>query len=244
MTQKPGSRIGPLGNAVAWWIGPLLDLFFPKRCAGCGREGAFLCGQCIALLEPLEPPWCATCGLPLPQGAPCRSCQETPLSLEGIRSLYAYQHPLREALLQFKYHGVRAVGAELAVVLARYVTAYALPADLLVPVPLFSDRRRQRGYNQAEVLAEELSRRAPLPCVPKALRRVRHTPPQARLASRAERFANVAGAFAADQHTVLGKRVLLIDDVCTTGATLSACGAALRTAGAATVWGLTVAREL
>ena len=242
--HRPGLSPEALGASLSVWKNLLLDLFFPRRCIECGDEGAFLCGRCNAQLQRLEAPRCSQCGLPLPTEAVCRACQELPLCLDSIRSLYAYQGSLRELLIQFKYRGVRAIGAELAVALGDYLTANPLTVDVIVPVPLYPSRRRERGYNQAEVLAQKLGQQLRLPAVPDALARVRSTPPQARLGSRDERRQNVAGAFLAEPDAVSEKRVLLIDDVCTTGATLSACGEALRAAGATAVRGLTVAREL
>jgi len=112
-----------------------------------------------------------------------------------------------------------------------------------MPVPLSGLRRRTRGYNQAEALARALGRELGLPAWPGALERRRHTPPQARSADMEERRRNVAGAFVCREPGVAGRRVLLVDDVTTTGATLAACALALKEAGARSAWGLAFARE-
>ena len=225
------------------WNSRLLDLFFPRRCLGCGREGRYFCAQCKVGLPWIGPPWCPRCGLHLPEGLPCSGCQGQRLSLDGIRSAFLYHDPIRGALIAFKYRGVRAIGEELAMLLAQRLAAEPIPADVLVPVPLFPSRKRERGYNQADVLSRVLSPLVGLPVVPDALVRTRNTAPQARLTSRAARHENLAGAFLAGPESVAGQRVLVVDDVCTTGTTLNGCADVLRTAGATAVWGLTVARE-
>ena len=225
------------------WRGRLLDLFFPRRCMECGREGRYFCAACVAGLPWIGPPWCPRCGLHLPDGLTCSSCQGQRFSLQGIRSAFFYHDPIRAALIAFKYRGVQTIGEEFATLLAQHTAAELIPADVLVPVPLFPSRKLERGYNQAEILSRALSPLVGLPVVPDALMRTRNTAPQARLLSSAARHENVAGAFVAGPASVAGKRVLLVDDVCTTGSTLNGCADALRTAGATAVWGLTVARE-
>ena len=113
-----------------------------------------------------------------------------------------------------------------------------------MPVPLHHKRLRERGYNQAGLLAGELSEFIAMPVIENSLIRKRNTPPQARTANAEIRRDNVAGAFTCPDRKLEGKRVLLIDDVCTSGATLDSCAAALKAAGAVSVWGLTLAREV
>jgi ComF family protein len=132
----------------------------------------------------------------------------------------------------------------MAQLMARYVVEKEpIEADLLVAVPLHGRRQRLRGYNQSALLARELSRLCGLPLAERGLARRRNTPPQARSADAGARKHSVAGAFVADRRWVEGRRVLLVDDVMTTGATLDASAQALRQAGAASVWALTFARE-
>jgi competence protein ComFC len=119
-----------------------------------------------------------------------------------------------------------------------------VPAEVLVPVPLHPSRLRERGYNQSELICHELGKLAGLPVVSNCLVRKRHSPPQARTATASQRRANVAGAFACRDQRFLNKRVLLIDDVATSGATLDACADVLKASGAGSVWGLTIAREV
>ncbi len=147
---------------------------------------------------------------------------------------------MRQAIHEFKYEGV----ADLALPLAEWLVAawhlHRLDADLIVPVPLHPKREAERGYNQSALLARALARAVDAPVAPAELVRTVSTRPQVGLTAE-ERKRNIAGAFrcAGD---VTGQRIVLVDDVCTTGATLEACGQALRDAGAAGVWGLTLAR--
>lgn len=189
------------------------------------------------------PPLCERCGLPLSWEGKCPGCQRSRLELDGIRSVFRFEGVARQAIHQLKYRHSRALAEPLARLLHDYLRQRTLPADVLVPVPLHSRRLRQRGYNQAAELSRALGRLADLPVVEDSLCRVRDNPPQVR-AGAGLRQANVAEAFACRDQRLGGRRVLLVDDVCTTGATLSACGAAVRRCGAASVWALTVAREV
>ncbi len=222
----------------------VLDVLFPARCVGCGAYGAFLCQSCQAELPRARPPRCPICWRPQPRAAPCGRCREERPAFQGVRSLYLYQGAAREAVHALKYNYVSALAQPMARLMAAYVEEEeAIEADLLAAVPLYVRRQRLRGYNQSLLLARELSRLCGLPLAERGLARRRNTPPQARSADAEARKRNVADAFVADRRRVEGKRVLLIDDVMTTGATLDACAGALRQAGAASVWALTFARE-
>lgn len=151
---------------------------------------------------------------------------------------------MRQAIHQLKYQNLRALAGPLARLLFDYLEADGPEADILVPVPLHEKRERERGYNQSTLLAGELGKLVALPVVENTLCRKEHRPPQARTLTVEERRKNVAGAFAWRGQGLENKRVLLIDDVATSGATLDACAAALKARGAASVRGLTVAREI
>jgi len=225
--------------------GAVVETLFPRRCTGCGQAGAILCSRCAASLLRVPEPQCAICGAPLrATGAACRRCAEHPLPLDGLRSIYAYASPLKEALQRFKYVGASVAAADLAPLMARALAETGFTVDSVVGVPLHPHRERQRGFNQAAALGSALAGAAGVPYLGDAVRRVRDTPSQARQASRGDRWRNVEGAFRADPARVAGRRILVVDDVCTTGATVSACGQALRDAGAQAVWGLTLARAL
>ncbi len=221
-----------------------VNLLFPKRCVGCDREGAFLCQRCLEDLPILETPFCFLCSQPgsLIMGL-CRSCWSRPLEIDGIRAPYRMEGAVRQAVHALKYQGVRSLAPTLGRLLAEFMDFNHISADLLVPVPLHRSRERRRGYNQSLLLAQEAGELAGLPVSRDALLRLRSTPAQARSASEAERRSNVSGAFVAETSLVQGRRVLVVDDVCTTGATMESCAIALKEAGAVSVWGLALARE-
>lgn len=216
------------------------DWLFPPHCAACGARGAWLCATCLGALPRIVPPFCPHCGEPQRQAGLCLRCRENASSLEGMRSLGLYAGPLQRAIWALKYEGLRVLAEPLAVLLADYCGEHPLPADLIIPVPLHRRRERRRGYNQSALLGRALAGRLGLPYRPDLLVRLRDTPPQVGK-SQEERRRNMEGAFAAGKAPV-GARILLVDDVLTTGATLEACAAPLKAAGAASVWGLTLAR--
>lgn len=219
----------------------IIDLVCPRRCAGCNVAGSLWCDRCQAALVYVTPPICARCGKPDTPTNLCRSCQSSPPAFESVRSLVLFDGPIRNAIHVFKYQRIAALGDTLGDLLAQSWSHTAPPVDMIVPVPLHIQRQRERGYNQSELLARRLQSTADAPLHPNALRRVRVTTSQMTLKA-AQRRVNVAGAFEAEPAQVQQQRVLLIDDVCTTSATLHACAAALKRAGAREVWGFTLAR--
>ena len=218
-----------------------VDLLFPLHCAGCRREGKLLCAACVDELPRLLPPYCNWCASPGTR-SPCRECGQSPLAVDVIRAPFLMKGAIREAVHSLKYRGVRAAAPELGRLLAQYLAVRPVPGGVLVPVPLHPRRLRNRGYNQSALLARELAKLSGLALEEGLLSRVTDAPPQAGTASRQQRWANVAGGFRCTGE-VRGKKVVLVDDVATTGSTLSAGAAALKAAGAASVWGLVLARE-
>jgi ComF family protein len=221
----------------------LLDVAVPRRCGLCGRFDTFLCDRCAAALPPIDLPRCPTCwGTPDARGG-CRNCATVLVhSLDGVRSPYRFDGGARLLVHALKYDGLSALAAPMGRLMGASLAAWGLRPDVLIPVPLHRARRRWRGFNQAELLARACAERAGLPVDEVVLRRVRATTPQVRTVSAEERRRNVAGAFAV-QGRLAGRTVVLIDDVCTTAATLRACADALRETGARQVFGLTFARE-
>ena len=219
-----------------------LDLLFPPRCAGCRRRGAWFCERCRREVVEIVPPFCERCGQGIAGGRLCATCRQHPLQIDGLRAVAYLEGGLRQAIHAFKYNGVRALAQPLGDILAGGFTRHALQADLIAPVPLHTARHNQRGFNQSLLLAQRLATHAGMPVDGGDLQRVRDTRSQVGLNAH-DRHDNVQNAFAWQGASLRGRRVLLIDDVCTTGATMEACAAALRSAGAASVWGLALARE-
>lgn len=219
-----------------------LDLLYPPRCALCDEPGTFLCDACAASLPRAGGERCDVCWLPLRSGF-CPGCSEHPSAFSSLRSVWRYEGEARKLVHAFKFGGQASLGRPLAAQLARSYREHSLEADVLVPVPLTGGRKRTRGYNQAGLLARELSRSTGVPSS-EALRRRGHAAPQANSASAEERRRNVAGVFEVSRPAnVEGRRVVLIDDVATTGATLNSCAAVLLDCGASDVSCLTLARE-
>jgi ComF family protein len=220
-----------------------IDLVYPPRCSLCGRGGDFLCASCEAQLPRASGRRCDQCWLPLPRAAECAACHRRPLALASLRSALRYEGDVRRLVHAFKFGGQSCLAPSLTRPLIECYASQALEADMLVPVPLTGTRRRLRGYNQAGLLAKQLSRSTGLPLL-EPLRRRRYAGPQSRSASADERRRNVQGAFSvARPAEVAGARVLVVDDIATTCATLDACARVLLEAGATAVMALTLARE-
>lgn len=229
----------------------LLDLIWPRSCHHCGKPaeaGHFLCWDCLADLTYVQPPFCSRCGDPVPGRIDheyvCGFCSRQPPHFDLARSAVRYAGPVGWAIRSVKYHQAMWLLPDLtALLIACWDTHYDLLSfDALCYVPLHHVKQRERGFNQAEWLARNLSHEKQIPIIKQALRRVRDLGSQTHLTA-AERSANVAGAFAVKVPRRLeNKRLLLIDDVMTTGATVSECARVLMKAGAASVHVLTVAR--
>ncbi len=228
-----------------------LNLVFPARtaCYGCGRplgEPGFLCRGCYREMRRPFSRVCSRCGKPFLQAGLCGECREEPRYFELSRSLGLYRGVLKKCLYRLKYGGQEFLGKPLGEMMGGLVLEGVLGErriDVVVPVPLHRQRRRQRGFNQAEVLARAVANRVEAYLSTHWLVREKTTPPLSQ-ASRGERRVLLAGAFRLAEgvhREVLGKRVLLVDDIFTTGATLNECARVLLGGGAAQVFGLTAA---
>ena len=220
----------------------VLDLVFPIHCAGCGREGGVICRQCADEFERLTQPYCRVCADPGVSGL-CRWCRESPRGFDSLRSPFKFEGPVREAVHRLKYKGERASAGLLGGLMADYLERNPLPADALVPTPLHPRRLRSRGYNQSALLAHEIGKRLVLPVREDLLIRISNPRPQVETQSQQERRENVTGNFTC-AYDVTGLTILVIDDVSTTGSTLSECAFAMKAAGAIRVCALTLAREV
>jgi ComF family protein len=221
-----------------------LDLLFPLRCIECGKEGNLICQDCSSQLQWISAPVCSFCGVDKPVDRPCTSCPTFKPVIDGVRAPLRYEGIIRSAVHQLKYRNLRAIAIPLASVMADYLEKNPLPYDIIIPVPLHPKKLRERGYNQSELLAKEIGKITSLPVNTKCLIRIRQTPAQAMTKGRDERYVNLVDAFSCLNNDTEEKRILLIDDVATSCATLDACAQALKSAGAVSVWGFTLARDI
>jgi ComF family protein len=214
-----------------------VDVLFPRACVGCGAGPWPFCAACADQLVPLTPPWCRRCSRPAERDVDsCRDCPPRPIT--SARAAFAYRGPAKAAVHRLKFSGWRGVGDALAAAVAALGPP---PADAVTWVPLARRRRAERGFDQAKVLARALARRLDLPVVA-VVRRTKATAPQARR-SREQRLRAMEGAFSRIPGATSPARLLLVDDVLTTGATASACAAKLVDAGAAEVHLVTACRS-
>jgi ComF family protein len=221
-----------------------LDLLFPPQCVVCRRPGELLCRRCAQAFPPLEKPLCAICSVPVRGGDLCPKCQRSRPVYERVISAFDYRDGVRKAIHALKYDKKPGLAGLLVAELCSAVASPGEKIDALCGVPMLEDRRLERGYNHADLLAQALSRRWNLPLLPDgALYRVTGSARQVELDARARR-ENVRGAFAAEAGIVGGLTIMVVDDVCTTGATLEACAGALMAAGARRPLAVTLARTL
>jgi ComF family protein len=221
----------------------LVDWVFPPACSGCGKIGERWCSSCDQKLIPLQNQICQICGYPVDSGEICEKCSEDRPSFTKLRSIYAYQDELRNALHRLKYSNDLGVGEILGQKCAEFLTLLNWEVDLILPVPLGKKRRRERGYNQSALIALPLALIMKIPFCSNAILRKKETITQLEFKAE-ERKKNVKDAFSANPTLVLEKNVLIIDDVITTGSTMDACALELKRAGARNVYGLSVARTM
>ncbi|MBI1358179.1 MAG: ComF family protein [Acidobacteria bacterium] len=248
MTSKSGELLRSLTHS-------LTTAFFPDTCKICelplgGWSSAPVCAACWDGVRPhAAENACTCCGLAFaraeaigPEGL-CPACELAPPAYDRALSLGRYEGELRSLIHLLKYEGMDALGSELGRRLA--ALGPRLPeADVVTTTPLHWRRRWQRGFNQSALVAREAARIWKLPFEPGLLRRVKSTAPQAGR-TRAERLVNVRGAFQVkNKSAASGRRILLVDDVMTTGATLDACARVLKRAGARSVVAVTLARAV
>ena len=232
----------------AWSIyRQVLDLFVPPRCVVCKQVGTWLCDRCVSQIPLFDAPICPQCGRPVGSAESgvarlCTVCRSAPLRVSPIRAAFLFEGAIRDVIHALKYRGARDILKPLTGRLAESWHYHNMQSDVLVPVPLHAHREAKRGYNQAALVAKAIGRQVGVPVVANALLRVRDTDSQTRL-NRDERKRNVDAAFACAECTpFVGRRITLVDDVATTGATLDACAAVLFACGAQSVNAFTLAR--
>jgi len=231
-------------------INSIVDLIFPPQCLLCGDlDSSGLCRTCRKSFQPLRPPLCSVCSAPVEtsEAAPlCARCSDFHPAYDRAWSLFIYDGAIRKAIHDFKYHGVSGLHRVFGELLHERLTVEmaGISIDSVVPVPLHRARELSRGYNQAALLARSLASLLSLPVMESELLRVRHTDFLADLGRR-DRFASLEGAFAISEKTRLeGKKILLVDDIMTTGATFHICAGVLREGGASCIYGITLARTV
>jgi competence protein ComFC len=213
----------------------VLDALFPKRCAGCGGGAWPFCSTCREAIVPLQPPWCTRCGVPLARSRDgCPHCPPVPIS--GARAPFLFEGPVRRAIHRLKFAGWRPVAEALG---GAMVVVFEADAEVVTWVPVSDRRRAARGYDQALMLARVVARHRGLPLEP-LLRRVADPPRSQARSGGADRRVAMRGLF--EPVGQVPRRIVLVDDVLTTGATAGACAEQLVAAGAREVSLLTAAR--
>ena len=220
----------------------VLDLVYPPRCVLCGAGGGFVCQSCESRLPLADGQRCSRCWAPLSHGF-CAACDESRPLFDSLRSRFIYEGDARRLVHAFKFKDQTALVEELGRMMAESLVKEALDSEVLVPVPLTGMKQRQRGYNQSQVLAREIGRIRGI-AVEELLERQGRSGPQSQAGSAGERRENVMDAFRLRKgRRVSSRSILLVDDVVTTGATLSACARVLLEGGARRVDAVTLARE-
>jgi competence protein ComFC len=232
------------------FVEPLAALAFPTTCQICNDQQAepsngYVCAQCLRDVRPIKPPWCNQCGLPFDgsftETSTCLNCHETKWHFDCARSLFTARGLVRNVIHRFKYNHAHYFQS-LVDIWLKSVSRFADTShDWVIPVPLHPLKEREREFNQAEHMANTISSLLKTPLNTNTVERIKYTETQTHL-SRTKRLRNMQGAFAIKRNYKIQGAILLVDDVMTTGATVSACAHILKQGGARTVNVLTLAR--
>jgi ComF family protein len=226
-------------------LNKFLNILFPETCPVCSKRAedhatAPICSECWKTIGPYAGPICQRCGMPLVSDSAtfCGACLEREPAFEYARSFGLYDGVLKKAINHLKYYGMR----RLARPLAEMIIGMQLPqADAVIPVPLHRSRHRQREFNQSALVARHLARSLNADLIISSLTKIRDTSPQVGLRY-TERIKNVRNAFrVGDEGKISGKKIILVDDVVTTGSTIRECAKALKMAGASNVYVVSLA---
>lgn len=223
----------------------LVDLFFPKICLGCGEWGAYICDECLNQCQPLRQAICPAC-LKLSMFGQTHARCKRAWRIDGLTSGFAYRGLIKQAIGKLKFKFVSDLNGDLVELVISMADLDTITRKrwLITPVPLHPRRERWRGFNQAHYLGDALGRYTGWDYESKLIERVKHTEPQTSLSGK-HRRENLKEAFGyVGSKKGKGKRVLLVDDVFTTGATMRECAKVLKRNGAREVWGFVVARSL
>lgn len=225
------------------WKG--LDLLFPPVCGGCGKVGQRWCLDCQERVPRVNAPFCEKCGIPI-TGAAANLCEKCNLNLPTyrmMRSWAIFDSPVQNALHTMKYRRNIGLGDMIAMQMTEFFCSLQWHVQVIIPVPLGKNRLKERGYNQTALVARPLAHEVGILYLPQALRKIRETRSQVGLTV-SQRQENVRQAYEANPELVKHRSILLMDDVATTGSTISACTESLLSAGAQEVYVLTIARAL
>jgi ComF family protein len=239
MDQMPAN----LAYRVYQLLWEALDWIFPPICGGCGSPGARWCSECAQATKEIEPPICPICGNRNPTNTPCQRCQSSRPFYTSLRAYTVFTGPIREAIHRLKYQHDISLGEALARPMITSMRKLNWPLDVITSVPLGLVRFKERGYNQATLLARPIALSINVPFSVHVLSRTRETRTQVGLTVN-ERQENMADAFRAKSELVQGKNILVVDDVATSGATFNACAKTLLNEGASKVYCFSLARAV
>ena len=243
-----------MGVKVNNILEPVLSLLFPNRCSFCQKilEGSCcICDKCLIKVDFIHPPFCVRCGAPLfnrdIMSRSCIQCQDLSFQFEKNESIGVFIGILRELIHLYKFNRRRSLSRTFATLLMRYKKEYIKSHDLLVPVPLNASRYSERGFNQSSLIADEISKNVQITCLKDCLKRTGASKPQSSIHTIEERLKNLTDRFhmrGKYKEVIMGKNILVFDDVLTTGATSSACARTLYDEGAGRIDILTLARAV
>lgn len=224
------------------WMWNAIDWVFPPHCLGCGVEGEIICSDCYATIKRVPSNVCPYCNAYVSTSGHCPNCGNRKPAYSKFRAFAFYGGVIREAVHHLKYQNDIGIARILAGYLLKVIQAETWEFDLVIPVPLSRSKEEQRGYNQAERLARPVAEALKMPISTEGLKRIREKASQVDLDVNSRR-ENVRGVFEADPAIVKGKRILLIDDVFTTGATLESASQALKDANSGLIYCVTVGKS-
>jgi len=223
----------------------ITDVIFPKQCFGCSREGFWICPDCLKKIKIFDSFSCPVCQKRLPDGKICEGCQRKTKLFRFFAAASYEDKLIKEVIHKLKYSFVRNLSSPLSDLIINFLKNLNIDFSgfLIVPVPLYKSRERWRGFNQSEEIAKEISKNFKIPLIPNNLIKIKNTLPQVKINDFQERKENIKEAFLVKKPEIFcGKKIILIDDVYTTGSTMEECAKVLKQTGAKEIWGIVVAK--